>query len=582
MSMYCLSVIHIPKTKTLRAVILLALALGAASLSAEGQVFWQEGGVSVRDSTLYRDLEVVPDGSGGAIVVWTDTRWRPTASRAIYAQRIDSSGVRIWPDSGVAACLPLEEAYWLAAVPDGAGGVVVYWQWGSFRLCAQRLDGNGTRPWSDSSVVVFDTTSYVIDLDGRGMCSDGRCGCVVLWAMNYYNDDSIVLRAQHIDSLGQQAWGSRGRRIAQDVALYGSAGVVGVGTEGFAFTWMRDNGEIYAQRLDTAGNPIWSVPVCSGVSVLGYPIITRADGGVLVCWTDMRNGDWDVYAQKLNLAGNPLWAQNGVPVCRAEGQQGGWVDYSGEWIKAVGLPDGGALVAFSDRGRGRTAVSCQRLSADGHVMWDSSGVEAGRIMDRDSLFSWFSLGLVPDTAGGAIVTWPRYLPSDTSQIWAQHLDTAGSACWDSGVCISQYQLAHDLPLFRAADVNDGVIACWQDLRFDRPYWSVYVQRYGDAPTGLAEPHVNSPPAARWVCPNPVRTSATISLPPCGEQSVALELFDACGQKVCCLWQGPGALPCAVRWTGIDDTGRRLPAGVYFLRLVAGGRLVANQLVTVVR
>jgi len=123
--------------------------------------------------------------------------------------------------------------------------------------------------------------------------------------------------------------GSTGTGIARDLALYGSEGVAALGSYGFVFPWIRDNGEIYAQRLDTAGNAVWTVPVCSGVPVHGYPAIVRMDDGVLVCWTDLRNGDWDVYAQKLSPAGSPVWAQNGVPVCRAAGRQGGYVEYGG-------------------------------------------------------------------------------------------------------------------------------------------------------------------------------------------------------------------------------------------------------------
>ncbi len=541
--MSCLSVVHIPKTKTLRAVILLAVALSAWALFAEGQVFWQEGGVSVRDSTVGSFAGLVPDGSGGAIVVWNDNGRIPIFD-AIYVQHIDSSGARLWPDSGVAACQPVEGGYSLASVPDGAGGVVMYWQVTDCHVRAQRLDGNGARPWGDSSLVVFDTTGVELRLVHLGMCSDGRGGCVLHWSLYY--PDSIVLRAQYIDSLGQCAWGVRGRRIARDLAVYGSVGVVALGSEGFVFTWIRDNGEIYAQRLDRAGNALWTVPVCSGVSVFGYPIIVRTDGGVLVCWTDMRNGDWDVYAQKLNLAGNPLWAQNGVPVCRAEGQQGGWVHFLGDMVQVSGLTDGGALVAFYDRGRGATAISCQRLSADGAMMWDSTGVEAGRIMDKDTLFTGTAFGLVPDTTGGAIVTWPKYRPGDSSQIWSQHLNAAGLACWDTGVFISKYARSSDLPALRTTtDAKNGAIGCWAF------HSSIYAQRYGDGPTGLAEPNVYLSPAARMTCPNPVRAGATLSLPQSGGQSVSLDLLDACGRKVMDL--RPGA----------NDV-RGLAPGVYFV------------------
>ncbi len=95
------------------------------------------------------------------------------------------------------------------------------------------------------------------------------------------------------------------------------------------------------------------------------------------------------------------------------------------------------------------------------MMWDSAGVEAGRVMDRDTLFSSTAFGLVPDTTGGAIVTWPKYRPGDSSQIWAQHLTAAGAAAWDTGECISECPGYYDLPAFLTTDDGkNGAIGCW--------------------------------------------------------------------------------------------------------------------------
>jgi hypothetical protein len=566
--------------------ILLAVALSAGSLFGHGQVFWQEDGVSIRDSTAGVELGIVPDDSGGAIVVWSDLR-RSHSIPVVYSLRVDSSGTALWPDSGVPACLGITAAYLIGAAADGRGGAVLCWMevLGAmpFQINAQRMSRNGTRCWGDNAMVVFDTAGSGFDIKRLAMCSDGQGGCVVVWDMEYYGDDSIVLRAQHVDSLGRLMWGEQGRRIARDLPVYGSFGVVDLGPYGFVFTWIRRNGEIYAQRVDTAGTAVWTVPVCSGPAVYGYPIITRLDTCVLVCWTDMRHGDWDVYAQKLNPAGSPIWAPNGVPVCRADGRQGGNVQEFVESLRAVAQPDGGAVVAFSDRGRGRTAVSCQRLSAAGEMMWDTTGVEAGRILDRDTVLGNLWFGLVADTSGGAIVTWSQFLSDNYWQIWAQRVNGAGTVCWDTGVAICGYGPYPDPPVLRTAtDGKGGAIGCWRATRFVWPYWSVYGQRYGDAPVGLAESGLGRARAVLRTRPNPVRTAATISLPLCGERKATLDLFDACGRKVCCLWQGRATRPGTIHWVRTDDSGRRVPAGVYVLRLVAGGKSVASELVTVVR
>jgi hypothetical protein len=297
----------------------------------------------------------------------------------------------------------------------------------------------------------------------------------------------------------------------------------------------------------------------------------------------MRHGDWDVYAQKLNADGTPLWALNGVPVCCADGQQGGVVREYLESLRAVALPDRGTIVAFYDRGRGRSAISCQRLSADGEMLWDSTGVEAGRIMDRDSMFTELWFGLVADTCDGAIVTWPKQFPGGIWQVAAQRVNGAGAVCWDNGLSVCDYGPSSEPPMLRSAsDAKGGAVGCWQDTRFGWFSWSVYAQRYGDAPVGLAESCLGQRGARLRVSSNPMRTGASISLPACGEREVTLDLFDACGRKVRRLWQGRAVRAAAVYWARADDASRQEPAGVYVLRLMAGSVPVASEQVTIVR
>src|SRR5690242_11957846 len=49
--------------------------------------------------------------------------------------------------------------------------------------------------------------------------------------------------------------------------------------------------------------------------------VSDGAGGVIVTWTDLRSGTNDIYAQRLNAAGVPLWTSNGVPICVTTGFQ---------------------------------------------------------------------------------------------------------------------------------------------------------------------------------------------------------------------------------------------------------------------
>ena len=44
-------------------------------------------------------------------------------------------------------------------------------------------------------------------------------------------------------------------------------------------------------------------------------LVADGHGGVIVAFTDDRNGSRDIYAQRFDRNGNEVWTTNGVPVC---------------------------------------------------------------------------------------------------------------------------------------------------------------------------------------------------------------------------------------------------------------------------
>ena len=53
--------------------------------------------------------------------------------------------------------------------------------------------------------------------------------------------------------------------------------------------------------------------------LLSVPEFTDGAGGAIIVWADERWGtaDVDIYAQRIDGSGSPLWAANGAPVCTA-------------------------------------------------------------------------------------------------------------------------------------------------------------------------------------------------------------------------------------------------------------------------
>lgn len=78
-------------------------------------------------------------------------------------------------------------------------------------------------------------------------------------------------------------------------------------------------------------------------------------------------------------------------------------------------------------------------------------------------------------------------------------------------------------------------------------------------------------------PNPARGSVDLRFHLAAPHDVKIVVVDAAGRRLSSI--DSGELPTGphqVRWSGTDETGRRLPGGVYFYRLLIDGQQVGKQ------
>jgi hypothetical protein len=126
--------------------------------------------------------------------------------------------------------------------------------------------------------------------------------------------------------------------------------------------------DVYAQRLNSNGNALWGT---NGVSVCNAPgrqgnaqAVADGVGGVFITWGDDRLGldAPDIYAQRLDANGAPLWAVNGVAISTAVGSQN--APY------AVLGPSGSAIVGWVDSrktNRNDYDIFVQAIRGDGQL-----------------------------------------------------------------------------------------------------------------------------------------------------------------------------------------------------------------------
>ena len=196
------------------------------------------------------------DGENGAIVAWSDAR---NANRDIFAQRIDATGDALWGVDGIPICdLPSSQS-WPLMVSDANGGAILVWgdtRHGNQDSYAQRIDASGNKLWDSEGIPVCTHPTLQDDLNA---IADGKGGVIIAWE-----------------------------------------------------DWRNGNQDIYAQRIDSTGKPLWKangVPVYRGDGDQYDPVlIADGEGGAIFAWWDISTPDWNIFAQRLSADGTPYVA----------------------------------------------------------------------------------------------------------------------------------------------------------------------------------------------------------------------------------------------------------------------------------
>ena len=278
----------------------------AQRIDLKGKVLWALNGVVVSIAPNDQvNPEIVSDGSGGAVIMWEDSR---NGNLDIYAQRIDANGNLLWQPDGVAICTTSHPQEYPQIISDGAGGAIITWgdgRNGNVGIFAQRIHGSGYVLWVADGVAVSEPSSGHYPQ----IVSDGVGGAIIGWSYGVYDG----IRAQRIDSSGSLLWAEGGVVISTDAAGPQNLRMAHDSNGGTIMIWQDDrNGydasDIYAQRIDAGGKAKWPSDVAVRIAVFRQedPQITSdGNGGVIVTWLDRGNGY--VYAQRISGIGTLQW-----------------------------------------------------------------------------------------------------------------------------------------------------------------------------------------------------------------------------------------------------------------------------------
>ncbi len=345
---------------------------------------WTANGVAIcTASGAQGNPRMVTDGAGGAILAWQDNRNAPDAD--VYAQRVNNLGVVQWtPADGVPVCTNPNNQAGAVIASDNAFGAII--AWGDYRsflgpaVYAQRLNSSGVAQWTPDglSIAAFPIASFATVTDAvPGTANDA----IILISQPVVDlitfNVTSILRAQKVSSAGMGQWGAMGAPVCDASSICSREHMIEDGGGGAYVAWSdgrNDIFDVYMQRVDGTGAVQWTPNgevVCDAVGWQHLDGLTRdPSGDEFLTWEDQRGGQPNIYAQRVNTSGASVWAANGVQVCGAT---------RGQFFSTIAQYKAASparlFVAWTDdRAATERYVFLQRLDLAGNSQWTPDGV----------------------------------------------------------------------------------------------------------------------------------------------------------------------------------------------------------------
>jgi hypothetical protein len=402
--------------------------------------------IEVRDPSTSGSVFIVAAKfePGAAYVAWEDTRNEDTTDIDVYVQKLGPDGTPAWTSNGFPVCVFSEQQYTPAVTPDGAGGCVVAWvdsrAVGARYIYAQRLSPAGDTLWTPDGLRISGTTSGEQYTPTLHQAPDGNLFFTYGEERSRLTVRSYWLVAQKIDGTGQRLWGANGVDTVEGVRYMrslpdGSGGLVVFGQirddpGGFRFqrvlanqslAWAKavdlgaslsdftvsfnfdtdgaggvilaylENRVVRTARVTGDGAIPWSESVTTLAStnvVITEPPVVASDGagGAFVAW--VTSFPHDVHVQHLDSNGTHLWPEGGAVVPDGSSFE--------REVAMVADGAGGVFLSFATA----TSLRGQRLDSSGAAQWKVNGTNGVSLMSGDQPI--IGLG-----ASGPIVVYAR-------------------------------------------------------------------------------------------------------------------------------------------------------------------------------
>ncbi len=380
---------------------------------------WPANGIAISNdnSSVVAYSSAVPAGATGDVIIAWQSETNDDGD--IYAQRISASGARLWGEEGITIYRGSREQGAPLAVSDGEGGAFVIWQdqrSGGQGIYAQRLNSSGAKLWAETGVSLARLRRDQA-LGDAAATPDG--GFVAVWTDEDSNPRRVYV--QRVNAAGHAQWGE-GRAVATTIFHQSAPRLTVTPGAGQDFSvkaaWLERRlpgaQNVYAQNLNAAGATLWGDGIVAGRGSgeqSAVQLLAAADGSLLLGWQDGRNDMADIYGQRIDASGRLLWSAEGVAVARFSRSQ------TSPRLASDG--QNGFICVWLDDRSGEN-ITAQRITNEGRPAWASEGVplklQNGEVTQP---------AILAASNGGILASWTD-TRNNNEDIYAQPVTAAGT------------------------------------------------------------------------------------------------------------------------------------------------------------
>ncbi|MDZ4181909.1 MAG: hypothetical protein U1B83_03445, partial [Candidatus Cloacimonadaceae bacterium] len=392
---------------------------------------------------------------------------------------------------------------WTNAVPIRQG-VNIEW----FRTGTETADGGAIYVWSDTKLGERDLWAQKVDAQGNMVWGDpvlidgkpdrqedpvitrtSDNNFIIAW-IDFYDDLDGNVYAQKISPSGQLLWQQGGKPVCTQFGVQIALNMEPDNAGGAYIVWVDSRNpskDLYGQRIDTNGNPVWTVngiPLANGAGdEVQNTMLPDGQGGMMIAYTHTYVGAEDIFLKRFLPNGDMAWPQM-VVLSDATGNQGK--------VRMATLTNGEFVFTWQDQRNDDPDIYAMKVNLQGQMLWPDPFIVFG-----DSGSPSFAPQLNPriqaTSDNGVIIVWEDFrLDNLNADLYAQKVNAAGTLLWNTnGVPISTAPFAQ-ISQRMASDGQGGAYIVWDDLRNgNAPNDDIYAQHI--SATGQALWETNGKP-----------------------------------------------------------------------------------------